>query len=142
MPAHVYGWRSRPPARRGPRQCSPPRCSHPILPLAGMIASAISRAVQRLGTRGCAEKMAQEFGITRMWRPSGCAGRASSPPSRPRSDRLHGTQDRAASRSGTRAASQHPKEARKALAVIATAQLVVVLDATIVQHPTAQPEEQ
>lgn len=62
MPAHVYGWRSRPPARRGPRQCSPPRCSHPILPLAGMIASAISRAVQRLGTRGCAEKMAQEFG--------------------------------------------------------------------------------
>ncbi|MFY9650383.1 hypothetical protein [Trebonia sp.] len=107
-----------------------------------MIASAISRAVQRLGTRGCAEKMAQEFGITRMWRPSGCAGRASSPPSRPRSDRLHGTQDRAASRSGTRAASQHPKEARKALAVIATAQLVVVLDATIVQHPTAQPEEQ
>jgi hypothetical protein len=29
---------------------------------ADMIASAISRAVQRLGTRGCAEKMAQEFG--------------------------------------------------------------------------------
>ena len=70
MPAHVYGWRSRPPARRGPRQCSPPRCSHPILPLAGMIASAISRAVQRLGTRGCAEKMAQE------WGSPGCGGRA------------------------------------------------------------------
>jgi hypothetical protein len=31
-------------------------------PTADMIASAISRAVQRLGTRGCAEKMAQEFG--------------------------------------------------------------------------------
>jgi hypothetical protein len=72
-----------------------------------------------------------------MWRPSGCAGRASSPPSRPRSDRLHGTRDRAASRSGTRAASQHPKEARQALAVIATAQLMVVLDATIV--PNTRP---
>jgi len=31
-------------------------------PTADMIASAISRAMQRLGTRGCAEKMAQEFG--------------------------------------------------------------------------------
>jgi hypothetical protein len=31
-------------------------------PTADMIASAISCAVQRLGTRGCAEKMAQEFG--------------------------------------------------------------------------------
>ena len=31
-------------------------------PTADMIASAVSRAVQRLGTRGCAEKMAQEFG--------------------------------------------------------------------------------
>ena len=31
-------------------------------PTADMIASAISRAVQRLGTRGCAETMAQEFG--------------------------------------------------------------------------------
>ena len=31
-------------------------------PTADMIASAIRRAVQRLGTRGCAEKMAQEFG--------------------------------------------------------------------------------
>src|SRR5580700_2592974 len=31
-------------------------------PTADMIASAVSRAMQRLGTRGCAEKMAQEFG--------------------------------------------------------------------------------
>jgi hypothetical protein len=67
MPAHVYGWRSRPPARRGPRQwrseavfASTPQPSD--TPTADMIASAISRAVQRLGTRGCAEKMAQEFG--------------------------------------------------------------------------------
>ena len=40
-------------------------------PAAGMIASAISRAVQRLGTRGCAEKMAQEFGD----HPDAAAGR-------------------------------------------------------------------
>ena len=31
-------------------------------PTADMIASAVSRAMQRLGTRGCAETMAQEFG--------------------------------------------------------------------------------
>ena len=110
-------------------------------PAAGMIASAISRAVQRLGTRGCAEKMAQEFGD----HPDVAAGRmrwarqlAAWPVHA--QDRLHGTQDRAASRSGTRAASQHPKEARKALAVIAAARLMAALDATIV--PSTRPPSQ
>lgn len=87
-------------------------------PAADMIASAISRAVQRLGTRGCAETMAQEFG-DHPWRPSGCAGRASSPPSPPRSDRLHGT------RTG-RPADQAPESCPTRRP----------------QHPTAQPEEQ
>ena len=62
MPAHVYGWRSRPPARRGPRAVFASTLQPSDTPTADMIASAISCAVQRLGTRGCAEKMAQEFG--------------------------------------------------------------------------------
>ena len=81
-------------------------------PTADMIASAISRAVQRLGTRGCAETMAQEFG-DHPWRPSGCAGRASSPPSPPRSDRLHGTRTgRPADQAPERLASTRRRHAR------------------------------
>ena len=51
-------------------------------PAAESVAAAISRAVRRLGTRGCVSRMAQEFGDHPRRPPSGCAGSASSPPRR------------------------------------------------------------
>jgi hypothetical protein len=44
-------------------------------------AAAITSAVQRLGPRGCTERMAQESVITPTRQPAGCAGRVGSPPS-------------------------------------------------------------
>jgi hypothetical protein len=51
-------------------------------PAAESVAAAISRAVRRLGTRGCVSRMAQEFGDHPRRPPSGCAGSAGSPPGR------------------------------------------------------------
>jgi len=132
--------------RRNPRSGPPPRSlagpGHTCrrlqpsdTPTADMIASATRAAAP--------ERWHRNSGITRMRRPSGCAGRASSPPSRPRSDRLHGTQDRAASRSGTRAVypapeggTQGPGRHRDG-----AADGRARLDHRA-QHPTTQPEEQ
>ena len=139
MDASARPWLAQPTAREARSEALFASTLQPSdAPTADMIASAISCAVQRLGTRGCAGKMAQEFGDhpdlaaeRRRWARR-IARRAETG--------LHGTQDRAARRSGTDRYSQHPKEARRALAVIATAQLIVVLDATIV--PNTRPPNQ
>jgi len=56
------------------------------VPTAESVTEAISRTARRLGTRGCAGRMAQEFGDHPRRPPSGCAGSASSPPGRPPAD--------------------------------------------------------
>ena len=53
------------------------------VPTAESVTEAIGRTVRRLGTRGCAGRMAQEFGDHPRRPPSGCAGSAGSPPGRP-----------------------------------------------------------
>jgi hypothetical protein len=62
------------PAERGRRMCEALFASalqRSAAPAADSVAAAISRAVRRLGTRGCASRMAQEFGD----HPQAAAGR-------------------------------------------------------------------
>src|SRR5215472_13702593 len=52
-------------------------------PTPGMVATAISRAIQQFGIGGCTGRMAQEFGDHPDAAPRGCAGPASSSPKSP-----------------------------------------------------------
>ena len=63
MDASARPWLAQPTARKKRSEALFASTLQPSdTPTADMIASAISCAVQRLGTSGCAGKMAQEFG--------------------------------------------------------------------------------